>query len=302
MPRTLSPTLLLVLTALFWGGHWVVARAVYSNASPVALSFWRWVTATVVLAPFAIRPFLADAPRLRTHWKALVVASLTGTGLYNAVGYVGIQYTAATNALLIQSVTPALIPLFAFILVRERIGPAAVAGFAVSCAGVLAIASKLDLPALLALELNRGDLWLFLNVSLWALYTVCLRWKPKNLHPLSFLLAIMGLGVIQLLPFYALDIANGGRLNVGAPLVLGVLYLGIFPSVLAYIMWNRAVADVGAARAGPFIYLVPVFGTTLAWVFLGERLHLYHLVGVALIFAGIWISSRDRRAARVGAA
>lgn len=297
MPRALPPTLLLVLTALFWGGHWVVARAVYPNASPIGLSFWRWVTATAVLAPFAIGPFLADAPRLRAHWKALALASLTGTGLYNAVGYVGIQYTAATNALLIQSVTPVLIPLFAFVLVRERIGPAAIAGFALSCAGVLAIASKLDLRALLALELNRGDLWLFLNVSLWALYTVCLRWKPQNLHPLSFLLAIMGLGVIQLLPFYALDIAGGARLTVGVPLVSGVLYLGIFPSVLAYIMWNRAVAEVGSGAAAPFIYLVPVFGTALAWVFLDERLQLFHLVGVVLIFSGIWISSRERRGA-----
>lgn len=283
-----------MLTALFWGGHWVVARAVHLEASPVGLSFWRWVTATLVLTPFALKPFLADRAKLRAQWRPLAIASLTGTGLYNAVGYVGIQYTAATNALLIQSVTPALIPLFAFILVRERIGPAAVAGFAVSCAGVLAIASKLQLSALLALELNPGDLWLFLNVALWALYTVCLRWKPQDLHPLSFLLAVMTMGVLQLLPFYALDLANGSRLSFGAPLVLGVLYLGIFPSVLAYIMWNRAVAQVGAARAGPYIYLVPVFGTALAWVFLGERLHLHHLVGVVLIFAGIWISSRDR--------
>ncbi len=283
-----------MLTALFWGGHWVVARAVHLDASPVGLSFWRWVTATLVLAPFALKPFLADRAKLRAQWRPLAIASLTGTGLYNAVGYVGIQYTAATNALLIQSVTPALIPLFAFILVRERIGPAAVAGFTVSCAGVLAIASQLRLSALLALELNPGDLWLFLNVSLWALYTVCLRWKPQDLHPLSFLLAVMAMGVMQLLPFYALDLANGSRLSFGAPLVLGVLYLGIFPSVLAYIMWNRAVAQVGAARAGPYIYLVPVFGTALAWVFLGERLHLHHLVGVVLIFAGIWISSRDR--------
>ncbi len=289
-----SPQLLLVLTALFWGGHWVVARAVHLEASPVGLSFWRWVTATLVLAPFALKPFLADRAKLRAQWRPLALASITGTGLYNAVGYVGIQYTAATNALLIQSVTPALIPLFAFILVRERIGPAAVAGFAVSCAGVLAIASQLKLSALLVLELNPGDLWLFLNVSLWALYTVCLRWKPQDLHPLSFLLAVMAMGVLQLLPFYAYDLANGARLSFGAPLVLGVLYLGIFPSVLAYIMWNRAVAQVGAARAGPYIYLVPVFGTALAWVFLGERLHLHHLVGVVLIFAGIWISSRDR--------
>ena len=284
-----------MLAALFWGGHWVVARAVYTESTPFALSFWRWLTAALVLAPFAWKPFIADLAKVRAQWKWIVVLSLCGTGIYNGIGYIGIQYTAATNALLIQSVTPALIPLFAFVLLRERIGPAAIAGVALSCAGVIAIACKLDLDALLGLELNRGDLWLLVNVSLWALYTVCLRWKPQGLHPFTFLFAIMAAGVIQLVPFYAIELARGGGVRLGTGAVLGILYLGIFPSVLCYLMWNRAIAEIGAARAGPYLYLVPVFGTALATLFLGERLHLYHLVGVVLIFAGIWLASKDRR-------
>ena len=292
---TVSPRFLLVLTALFWGGHWVVARAVYTEATPFALSFWRWLTAAAVLAPFAWKPFVADAAKLRAQWKWIALLSLSGTGLYNGIGYVGIQYTTATNALLIQSVTPALIPVLAFVLLRERIGPAAIAGVAISCAGVLVIACKLDLDALLGLELNRGDLWLLVNVSMWALYTVWLRWKPQGLHPFTFLFAIMVAGVVQLLPFYAFEIATGGGVRLSARAVLGILYLGIFPATINYLMWNKAVAEIGAARAGPYLYLVPVFGTAMAYLFLGERLHLYHLVGVALIFAGIWLASKDKR-------
>jgi drug/metabolite transporter (DMT)-like permease len=267
---------------------------VHTEATPFALSFWRWLTAAVVLAPFAWKPFMADAAKVRAQWKWIAVLSLCGTGVYNGIGYIGIQYTAATNALLIQSVTPALIPLFAFVLLRERIGPAAIAGVALSCAGVIAIACKLDLDALLSLELNRGDLWLLVNVSLWALYTVCLRWKPQGLHPFTFLFAIMVAGVIQLVPFYVFELARGGGVRLGTGAVLGILYLGIFPSVLCYLMWNRAIAEIGAARAGTYLYLVPVFGTALAYLFLGERLHLFHLVGVVLIFAGIWLASKDK--------
>lgn len=267
----------------------------HTEATPFALSFWRWFTAATILAPFAWKPFIADFAKVRANWKWIVVFSLCGTGVYNGIGYIGIQYTAATNALLIQSVTPALIPLFAFILLRERIGPAAIAGVALSCAGVIAIACKLDLDALLGLELNRGDLWLLVNVSLWALYTVCLRWKPQGLHPFTFLFAIMAAGVLQLVPFYAVELARGGGVRLGTGAVLGILYLGIFPSVLCYLMWNRAIAEIGAARAGTYLYLVPVFGTALACLFLGERLHLYHLVGVVLIFAGIWLASKDKR-------
>jgi drug/metabolite transporter (DMT)-like permease len=290
-----SAPFLLVLTALFWGGHWVVARAVIGEATPFALSFWRWAVAAAVFAPFAWKYVSADAGRLRAQWKSITLLSLTGTGLYNGIGYTGVQDTTATNALLIQSVTPALIPLLGFFLVRERIGPAAIAGVAISCAGVLAIASKLDLQALLALELNRGDLWLLVNVAMWALYTVCLRWKPVGLHPFSFLFAIMAVGVVQMLPFYAFEAAHGGGVRAGTGAVLGILYLGIFPALLNYLMWNRAVGEIGAARAGPYLYLVPVFGTAMAWLFLGERLFLYHYVGVALIFGGVWLASKDKR-------
>ncbi len=283
-----------MLCALFWGGHWVVARAVYTESTPFALSFWRWLTATAVLAPFAWKPFAADWDKVRAQWKWIGLLSLAGTGLYNGIGYVGIQYTTATNALVIQSVTPAIIPVLAFLILRERVGTAAIAGVALSCAGIIAIACKLDFQALLALRLNVGDLWLLLNVSLWALYTVCLRWKPQGLHPFTFLFAIMVIGVVQLVPFYAYELATGGGVRVSTPAVLGILYLGIFPATLNYLLWNKAVGEIGAARAGPFLYLVPVFGIAMAWLFLGERLYLYHLVGVVLIFAGIWLASKDR--------
>ena len=285
-----------MLAALFWGGHWIVARAIHTEFTPFALSFWRWFCAAAVFAPFALKPLIADWPKVRAQWKWISILSLCGTGVYNGIGYVGIQYTTATNALLIQSVTPALIPLLGFIILRERIGPSAIAGVAISCAGVLAIACKLDLDALLGLELNPGDLWLLANVALWAVYTVCLRWKPQGLHPFTFLFAIMVTGVVQLLPFYAYEVATGGGMRFSTPVVLGILYLGIFPATINDLLWNKAVAEIGAARAGPFLYLVPVFGTAMAWLFLGERLQLYHLVGIVLIFAGIWLASKDKRA------
>ena len=118
-----SAPFLLVLAALFWGGHWVVARAVISESTPFTLSFWRWTCAVAILAPFAWPHVVRDAAKLRAEWKSIALLSLTGTGLYNGIGYFGVQDTTATNALLIQSVTPALIPVLSYFLVHERIGP-----------------------------------------------------------------------------------------------------------------------------------------------------------------------------------
>jgi len=291
----ISPHLLLVLTALFWAGHWIVARAVHLEVTPASLSFWRWATAIAVLWPLAGRQLVRDWPVIRAHWKAIAFFSLTGNAVYNMVGYYGIRETTATNAVLIQSVTPALIPLFGLLLFRERIGFRALVGVAVSFCGVVAIVARLDLHVLANLQINRGDLFLLANVALWALYTVCLRWKPPSLSQLSFLLACSLFGMVPMLPIYAADLAAGGRMALAWGPVLTILYLGIFPSVACFLMWGKGVQAIGPGPAGAYLYLIPPFGALMAIAFLGERLHLYHVVGMALIFAGVWLAARGRR-------
>jgi drug/metabolite transporter (DMT)-like permease len=291
-----SPHLLLALTALFWAGHWIVARAVHLEVTPVSLSFWRWATAIAVLLPLAGRQLARDWHVVRAHWRAIALFSLTGNALYNMVGYYGIRETTATNALLIQSVTPALIPLFGLALFGQRIGPRAALGVAVSFCGVLAIVSRLDLRLLATLQVNHGDLFLLGNVALWALYTVCLRFKPAALSHLSFLLACSLFGMLPMLPLYAADLASGGHIVFGWGPVLTILYLGIFPSVACFVMWGRGVQAIGPGAAGAYLYLIPPFGILMAVAFLGERLHLYHAVGMLLIFAGVWLAAgRARR-------
>lgn len=291
----ISPHLLLALTALFWAAHWIVARAVVPYVTPVAMAFWRWAAAIAILAPFAWPQFVRDLPKLRAGWKAVLFFGSCGTVLYNTVGYLGIQQTSATNAVLLQSVTPGIIPLVAWLLFRERIGARTALGLAISFAGVLAIVARLDAGVLASLEIARGDLWLLANVLLWSIYTVCLRWKPQGVDPLAFMLAVMLAGMLTGVPAFALDFAAGGRLDANAGALLGILYLAAFPSVLCYVMWDQGVAEIGAARAGAYLHLIPLAGSVMAIAFLGERLHLYHVAGIALIFAGVTLVSRERR-------
>jgi drug/metabolite transporter (DMT)-like permease len=291
MPASrVSPHVLLALTSLFWAGHWIVARAVHPHVSPVSLAFWRWAAAIAFLAPLALPLLLREWPAVRAAWRPILFFGTCGTVLYNAVGYVGIKQTTATNAVLFQSVTPALIPLIAFLIFRDRIRLRTILGLALSFLGVLAIVLRLEPRALLTLGANPGDLWLLANVALWALYTACLRWKPGNLSPLAFMLAVMLAGMLTGLPATLVDYAAGGRFEPTWGSVLGTLYLGLFPSVICYVMWNRGVAEVGPARAGVYLHLIPLFGALMAVALLGEELHLYHLVGIALILLGIrWV-------------
>ena len=143
------------------------------------------------------------------------------------------------------------------------------------------------------------SLAIFGSMLLWALYTVCLRWRPPGLHPLGLLGANAIVGVAAMLPVYLWSLAQGLHITWTAGAVAGLAYVGVFPTVVGYIFWNNAVARVGPNKAGMFMHLMPVFASLLAVVFLGERLRLFHVAGMALIFGGIWLTSRTGHAQAV---
>jgi drug/metabolite transporter (DMT)-like permease len=286
-----SPSLLLVLTTLFWSGNFVLGRAVREVFSPLTLSFWRWATALVLLLPFALPPLRAHGPVLRRHWKSLTLLSVLGVVNFNTFAYLGLQSTMATNAVLMLSITPVVIVALSFLLLRQRISGRQALGIAISLLGVLVIVARGDWHTLLGLRLNPGDLWVLAAVLSWALYSVCLRWRPADLPPLAFLAATMGIGVPLLLPLYLWDVARGATLIIGPVTLASIAYVAIFPSILAYVFWNRAVAELGANRAGQFLHLMPAFGAIQSMIFLGERLYSFHIAGITLIAVGIYLAT-----------
>jgi drug/metabolite transporter (DMT)-like permease len=285
---------MLIAAASFWGAHWVVARAIVPHVTPTSMSFWRWVIAIAVLAPFAWPMLVRDRAKLLAAWKVILFFGTTGTVLYNAVGYLGLRHTTATNALLFQSFTPVLIPLIAYALFRERITAWTAAGLAVSLCGVLAIVFRLDAAALAAFRFNPGDLWLLGNICLWALYTACLRWAPRDVDPMALLLAVMLAGMVTGLPAWLIEQAAGGGVAWSAGVFWGLAYLGAFPSVVCFLLWSKGVAAIGPSKAGAYLHVTPVSGIAMAALILGERVELHHAVGFALILGGVWLATRRR--------
>jgi drug/metabolite transporter (DMT)-like permease len=290
-----NPHFLLFITALIWASHWIVARSVIPYSSPVSMAFWRWVAAIAIIAPFALRPALAQWPAIRRAWRSILFFGTCGTVVYNAIAYSGLQNSTATNAVLFQSLSPALIPVIAGLLFRDRMSVTTAAGLCLSSLGVLSIVSRLDARALLSLAFNPGDLWLLGSVALWSLYTACVRWQPLHLDPASFMLAVMLAGMLTGLPLYVADVAAGGGAAFNGTFIAGTLYLGGFTSVIAYILWNHGVRAVGPAKAGIYLHLIPILGAGMAVVLLGETLHAYHVVGLVLILGGVWLATRARR-------
>jgi drug/metabolite transporter (DMT)-like permease len=286
-----SPYFLLILTTLFWSGNFVLGRAVHQLFSPIALSFWRWALALLILLPFAWTRLHAQWPLLLRHWQSLTLLGILGVANFNTFVYTGLQSTTATNAVLLVSTTPVVIVALSFLLLHLTVTRQQILGIGLSLLGVVVIVTKGSIHALLAQRLNPGDLWVMAAVLSWALYSVCLKWRPAGLHPLTFLAATVIVGVVALLPFYGWDLSRGTRLEINGVTLASISYVAIFPSILAYIFWNRAVAELGANRTGQFLHLMPAFGAILAFLLLDEKAHYFHMVGITLIASGIYLTT-----------
>lgn len=289
-----APRLLLTLAVLFWSGNFVIGRAVHTAVPPVALAFWRW-TVAFLLVFFPARPHLRrDLPVLRMHLRPVLLLSATGVAAFNTLVYIGLHTTTAVNALLLQSFMPLAILATAWVLFRERTRAIQLAALALSVIGVAIIIGRGSPGAVLRLSFNAGDGLVLIAVFCYALYSVLLRRRPP-VHPLSLVAAMFAIGSALLLPLYLAESLLFEPLRPGTAAFAAIAYVAFFPSLLSYLFYNRGVELLGAARAGQFVHLMPVFGALLAFVFLGERLHGFHAVGIALIAAGLAITARAPR-------
>lgn len=291
----ISAYLLLILTNLFWAGNWVVGRAIRDDVPPIALAFWRWAIALLLLLPWAWPHLRREWPLIRDEWRWIAVFGILGTGFYNALAYLGLQYTTATNGLLLNSSIPILIVTFSWVFLGKPLRAIEALGVAASMLGVLGIVARGDPSVLLDLHLNVGDLWVLASAVAWAAYTLLLPHRPGALHPYAFLAAITVVGLLAMLPLYAWEILSGRLIRPAPASYAAIAYTAIFPAFLGYLMWNRGVIAVGPSRAGLFMHLMTAFGIMLSIIFLGERPALYHLIGIALIFGGIYLATRHPR-------
>ncbi len=290
--RTAQAGALLVCATLFWSGNFVIGRALNAELPPVGLAFWRWTVAALVLLPFAGPSLWRRRGLLLPQWRRLLVLSVLGVATFNTLVYIALHTTTAINGALVYATTPAIIAGLSFSLFGERVRPLAVVGVVLSFIGVAVIILKGEAARLFGLAFTPGDLLVLLATLSYALYTVLLPRWPTGLPPFAFLLVIFVLGALELLPFYAWEIATGLHMPVSLDALLAVLYVAVCASILSYVSWNEGTRLIGARRSGFASNLVPVFTSVLGVLLLGEHFAWFHGVGVALIFAGIWLATR----------
>jgi drug/metabolite transporter (DMT)-like permease len=289
---------MLMVVMLLWAGNSIVGRAVRAEIPPFTLACVRWLGALVVLVPFAWRNVVRERAAIAKGWLPLMFLGLLGVAAFNAFLYSGLRHTTASNGLLMQATIPPLVLLLGRALFQDEVKLGQALGVLFSTLGVGVIVFRADGAALSQFRIGRGDLLILGGCLAWAIYTVCLRLRPA-VSPPTFLAVTFFLGVMAMAPLTAWEWSTGARVAWNPGTIMAFAYVAVFPSVVAYFLYNAAVAQIGSGAAGQTISLMPLFGALLAVMLLAEPLKPFHAVAIPLILGGVMVAGLSSvRAAR----
>lgn len=289
---TLTGIGLAVLATFIWSGNFIVARKIIKNIPPVTLSFYRWLTASLIILPFAWKYLRTESGTIKKHLPYFLATGATGVSMFNTFVYIGGHYSEAINLALIGTTSsPIISVILARIFLKEQIGAYKIAGMFVCITGILLLLSKGHLENLLSLSFSKGDLWVLAAAFSFSVYNTLVKKKPAAVHPVSFLFVVFSLGTLVLVPFYMQEYRNEGGFAISLTNMAVILYLGLGASVICFLVWNRAISKLGAGRTALFGNLIPVFSSLEAVLILHETISWIHIVSFALVISGLIIAN-----------
>jgi len=282
---------LITLCVLFWSANFVIGRFIIDDMTPLELAFFRWFFVFLMIAPILIIRHKNILHSLKENFKILTILAILGITAFNTLLYFGLATTTSTNALIINSTVPILVLLMSYFILKQRINLYQTTGIILSTFGVVFLILKADILNIFTLEFNQGDILVIISSITWALYSVLIKFKPKDLNDFEYFATIVTIGFILLLPLYLYQgYSIQKELEVLKNNYLIFLYVSIFASITSYYLWHYGIDKIGASKTAQFTHLMPIFGIILASIFLKETLETYHLLGAILIALGIYLS------------
>lgn len=289
----------LIFTTFFWGGTFVAAKWAVQEAPPFHAASYRFAIATFTLFSLvAWQTWGRDGngkfpvPRGSKEWLRLFLLGLTGIFLYNAIFFTGLKWTTAANGSLIVAINPMVTALLSALWLKETIRPIQGVGFALSFLGVITVISKGSWEALQQLSFNPGDLLLLGAPLSWAIYSILGKKVLGSFSPLVATAYAALFGALLLIPAAGLERVYGlGGADFSWIGWLAILQLALLGTVMGFVWWYEGVKVIGAGRTSVFVNLVPVFGTLLAALFLGESILWPQMLGGMMVVGGVYLGT-----------
>lgn len=283
-----------VFVVIFYSGNILVGSAL-DDLPPITIAFFRVLIASILLLPLGARSAWRHRATFRRHAGPFALLTLTGVTFFNMFIYGAVQHTSATNVSVLEAVIPVVTALLSAWLLRERLRPVQWTGVLVSFAGALwVVRAGAQGPG--AVEWNPGDLIMIGAIGCWAVYSIAVK-RYLHLFPeygAVFLMSATSVPVLGVLA--GVEWVIGGIPELGQAVHwVGLVYLGAFPSVIALLLYNRAVGVLGASQAAVFLNFLPVVTMLGAYLFLGETITVGQILGAGLVVGGVLLTTRTAR-------
>lgn len=284
------------LAVLAWGASFIATKVALRDVSPVTVVWLRFAMGVAILALAVLARRQFALPARWKEWLYFATLGFLGITFHQWLQSTGLQTAQASTTAWIVATTPVFMALLGWLVLKENLGWVRVTGIGLAALGVLLVVSKGDFAALSAGHFGEpGDFLIVISAPNWAVFSVLSRRGLKNYPASRMMLYVMALGWL----FTSVLFFTGPGLSEVAHLSadgwLGVAFLGVICSGLAYIFWYDALQAVSASQVGAFLYLEPLVAVVVAAIILGEPLLWASLLGGGIILAGVWMVNRPGR-------
>lgn len=285
-----SGYILAILAVIIWSGNFVAARFLV-DFTPIEISFYRWLVTFIVLTPFCIKKLIKNIKYLKGRWIKVIIISILGVTVFNTFVYLAAHTSNATNMSLLATLSPIVMAIISRIVWKTKLTIHQKLGLLVVIVGVVILITKGSIEVLMSLKFAIGDLYMLFAVILFAVYTLTIKIRPKEISQSAFFYLMVIIGLIPLLAAMIFTYASNNAHALDTKSALILIYVGVFPSALGFILWNMAIAKIGAIKGGIIYDSIPFFSSLEAVILLHENLLISQVVGGLLILAGIIYST-----------
>lgn len=285
--------IMMIFVVIFFAGNILIGKAI-NELPPFTIAFFRLVVAFVVLFPLGLRSAWKYRNTFLEYKKPFLLITLTGIAFFNTFIYGALQFTTTTNVSVLETVIPVVIVVLSAIILKERLRNIQKAGILLSLVGAVTVILDGSVFQLASMDWNVGDAIMVGAIGSWAVYSIYVK-KYMHLFPqFGALLVMSGMSTMILLPFVAVEwLITGAPDTLFKPMnITSLAYLGIFPSFIAIIFYNRAVGILGASQASVFLNFLPVVTMAGAYLWLNETISIMEIVGALAVISGVILTTK----------
>lgn len=280
----------ILLAVIFWGTSFVATKTALLEIKPVTIIILRLILASVLLSVIAIYTKRSFAINLKSHGWILILAMIATFHLWIQV--TGLQYTTASNTGWIIGTAPIFMAILGLIFFKEKITLLQIAGILIAMFGLLLLIGSGNILNINLIE-DKGDLLVLGSAFTWGVYSMVNKKISLTYSPLMTILFLFIMMAIIIIPFNLNSETISSVLHLSLIGWICILFLGIFCSGIAYVIWARALRDMESAKVGAFLYLEPLITVFAAWFFLSEVITLIMILSGLLITLGVFIVNKD---------